>query len=238
VSANRRFAHNFQFGVAYTWSKAMDWTDTDFGSVNNAVGAALFRAWNYGPAGFDRTNVTKVNWIWDVPKWKMAIAPVRAVVNDWHAFGVTTFQSGAPTLVGFTQTTATNITGSPSVSPRIAVNGNPYQLGSGYGPLQAINPAVFSLPAVGTVGDPSKFTFRGPGLNNWDISLAKGIPIRERLQMQLRVEMYNAFNHTQFSAISTTANFNAAGVQTNAQFGQYTAAQNPRILQWAVRLQF
>jgi hypothetical protein len=52
------------------------------------------------------------------------------------------------------------------------------------------------------------------------------------------ISKYRNHNHTQFSAINTTALFNASGAQTNSQFGQYTATQNPRILQWAVRLQF
>jgi hypothetical protein len=237
VSVNRRFARNIQFGFNYTWSKAMDWVDADFGAVNNAVPVSLFRPWNYGLASFDRTNLARLNWIWDIPKWKSAVAPVRAVVNDWHVFGVATFSSGAPMEVGFSQTTSTNITGSPSVSARIDVIGNPNQF-SGYGPLQAFNPTVFSLPAVGTLGNPSRNLIRGPGLNDWDISLVKAIPIWERVHLQFRVEMYNAFNHTQFSAINTTALFNAAGAQTNAQFGQYTAAQNPRVLQWALRLEF
>ena len=115
-------SRDLQFGLAYTWSKAMDWVDTDFGAVNNAVPTSLFRAWNYGLAGFDRTNTLKLNWLWDVPKWKSAIAPVRAVVNDWHVNGIATFQSGAPLIIGFTQSTATNITGSPSVSARINVH--------------------------------------------------------------------------------------------------------------------
>ena len=78
ITANRRFAHGIKFGVAYTWSKAMDWTDTDFGAVNNAVPASLFRAWNYGLAGFDRTQILNINWMWDVPKWRSAMALVRA----------------------------------------------------------------------------------------------------------------------------------------------------------------
>lgn len=56
--------------------------------------------------------------------------------------------------------------------------------------------------------------------------------------MQLRGEFYNAFNHVQYSAVNTTAQFNAAGAQVNSQFGQYTAAQNPRIIQLAARVQF
>jgi hypothetical protein len=75
-------------------------------------------------------------------------------------------------------------------------------------------------------------------LENWDISIVKNILLREKLRLQLRVEMCHALNHTQFSTINTTAQFNTAGAQTNTQFGQYTAAQNPRILQWAVRVEF
>jgi hypothetical protein len=238
ITANRRFARHVQLGLAYTWSKALDWVDADFGAVNNAVPASLFRAWNYGLAGFDRTQIMKMNWLWDIPRWRSAIAPVRMIVNDWHVNGISTFQSGAPLILNFTQSTATNITGSPSVAARINVFGDPYNLGSGYGPLQAINPTVFGAPAVGTLGDPSKTLIRGPGINNWDISFVKGFPVREKFQMQLRVEMYNAFNHTQFSTLNQTANFSATGAQTNAQFGQYTAARNPRIMQWALRLRF
>ena len=54
-------------------------------------------------------------------------------------------------------------------------------------------------PAVGTLGDPSKNLVRGPGIENFNISLVKGIPVWERVHLQFRVEMYNAFNHTQFS---------------------------------------
>jgi hypothetical protein len=238
ITANRRFTRGLKFGLAYTWSKAMDWADTDFAAVNNAVPASLFRAWNYGLAGFDRTQIANINWMWDVPKWTSAWAPVRAVVNDWHVFGVATFSSGAPAEVTFNQTTATNITGSPSVSARIDVIGNPNQLASGHGPLEGFNPKVFALPSVGTLGDPSKNLVRGPGINNFNISLVKGIPVWERVHLQLRVEMYNAFNHTQFSTEGLTATFNATGAQTNAQLGQYTAARDPRIMQWAVRMQF
>ena len=123
-------------------------------------------------------------------------------------------------------------------TPRVAVVGNPNELGSGYGHLQAINPAAFAAPAVGTLGTPTKFLVRGPGPHNFDISVVRIFPIREKLRLEFRAEMYNALNHTQFSALNQTAQFSAAGVQTNAQFGQFTAARNPRIMQWAMRLRF
>jgi len=71
------------------------------------------------------------------------------------------------------------------------------------------------------------------------VSLFKNFPLySERLSAQFRVEAYNVFNHTQFSAVNTSATFDANGVQTNAAFGQYTNTANPRRLQLALRLMF
>ena len=72
------------------------------------------------------------------------------------------------------------------------------------------------------------------------ISSARGSTIfKERLNVQLRFETYNLFNHTQFSTINTTATFNpATGAQTNGQFGAVTAARDPRQLQMAARVTF
>jgi hypothetical protein len=97
---------------------------------------------------------------------------------------------------------------------------------------------VFQAPAVATVGNAGKTILRGPGINNWDLAVIKAFAIRERLRLQFRTEMYNAFNHTQFSAFDTTARFDARGAQVNGQLGQFTAARNPRYIQLALRLNF
>jgi hypothetical protein len=75
-------------------------------------------------------------------------------------------------------------------------------------------------------------------VNNFDIAMFKLFPICERLRFQFRAGAYNAFNHTQFSTWNTAARFDAKGSQINAQFGQDTAARNPRIMQFALRLLF
>ena len=62
--------------------------------------------------------------------------------------------------------------------------------------------------------------------------------IRERINTQFRCEAYNAFNHTQFSTVNSTARFDAAGTQINAALGNYTAARRPRYIQLALRLSF
>ena len=56
--------------------------------------------------------------------------------------------------------------------------------------------------------------------------------------MQLRWEIYNLLNQTQFLTLDNTARFDTAGVQVNQNFGKATAARNPRIMQGALRFTF
>jgi hypothetical protein len=88
------------------------------------------------------------------------------------------------------------------------------------------------------VGNAAKTLIRGPGVNNWDISAFKSFQLVERLRAQFRCEFYNAFNHTQFSGLDTTARFDQRGAQISGTFGQFTAARNPRQIQLALRLTF
>ncbi len=235
VTANRRFARNLEFGAAWTWSKAMDFNDNDTDSVSTLVPV---RVWNYGLASFDRTHVVKVSWLWDVPAtpWKNLAA--RLVLNHWQLSGITTFSSGAPLGVGFQTTTATDTTGSPTDNARIDVTGNPVLPKSERTFSRNFRTEVFRLPARGTIGTSAKNVIRGPGMNNWDVAIFKNWPIREALKAQFRWELYNAFNHTQFSGLDTTARFDPAGAQVNARLGEFTAARNPRLMQLALRFYF
>ena len=87
-------------------------------------------------------------------------------------------------------------------------------------------------------GNAPKDVFRGPGIDNLDTSLFKNFSFTERLRGQFRVEAYNVLNHTNFSGVDTSAQFDATGKQTNSTFGQYNAAQFPRRLQLVLRLNF
>jgi hypothetical protein len=235
VSANRRFARNLEFGVSWTWSKTMDYTDGLWGAVATLVPV---RVWNYGLAGFDRTHALKANWLYDLPKLKTGFKPARAVLNDWQASGIAIFQSGAPLAIGYSLATPVDTTGTPSISSQIIILSNPVLPASERTFSRNFRTDVFAAPPVGSLGNAAKTNVRGPGINDWDIALFKTIPLGERLRFQFRCEAYNVLNHTQFSAWNTTARFSANGSQINTQFGQDTAARNPRIMQFALRLQF
>jgi hypothetical protein len=97
---------------------------------------------------------------------------------------------------------------------------------------------VFRLPATGTIGNAASTLIRGPGINNFDIAVFKDFPFGETRKFQFRCEMYNAFNHTQFSGVDNTARFDPQGNQVNPRLGEMTAAHPPRRIQLALRFYF
>ena len=133
-----------------------------------------------------------------------------------------------------------------------------------------IDPNAFVIPAIGNTGPWSRQYIRGVGINNQNIAIFKNFPFggEDGQYLQFRVEMFNAFNHTQFIGINGATNLavpNAAGgfstggaifndygkavITNNLRpvgsteplgrfFGEYISASNPRIVQLAVKLYF
>ena len=238
VTANRRFARGINFGASWTWSKAMDYVDSDTTQVSALINR---RVWNYGKAGYDRTHILKGYWLWDLPKgsriWNNPAG--RAMLDNWQLSGILTMQSGAPSGIGLGFVASTDITGSPTDGARVVVVQNPVLGRSDRTFSRYFNTNAFRPPAVGTVGNAAKDVFRGPGLNNWDISLFKNFPVfGERRKLQFRAELYNAFNHTQYTGVDTTTRFDAQGNQVNARFGELTSAAAARRIQLALRFSF
>ena len=237
ASMTRRFAKGVQFGAAYTWSKSMDITDSDGGVIPTYLNTKTFL---YGRAGFDQTHVFVLNYTWDLPKlsrmWNNMV--VRQAFDGWQISGVTTFASGFPLGIGYSATDTSDVTGGGD-GGRVVVTGKA-QLPSGDRSFtQFFNTSVVARPAKGTPGNAPKDVFRGPGFNNWDISGFKNFALlKERTVLQLRGEFYNAFNHTQYAGVNTSARFDATGAQVNGQFGQITSARTARIIQLSLNLRF
>jgi hypothetical protein len=237
LSANRRLTKGIQFGVAWTWSKAMDYADSETGTVSNQVDP---RVWNYGKAGFDRTHIVKMFWIYNLPRARWRNAFARGVLDGWQVSGINTFMSGAPTAISLNYATglSRDISGSTD-GARVLVIENPILPKGDRTFDRTFNEAAFRVPPPGTWGNAPKDVFRGPGINNWDISMFKNFRlIKERWRAQFRGEFYNAWNHTQFSSVNTSPQFDQAGNASNPLFGQYTASRLPRRVQMALRVSF
>src|SRR5205823_650762 len=131
-------------------------------------------------------------------------------------------------------------TGSPDIGPRIGYTGATTYPKDQYQWLTA----SLVLPSVGSKGfDSARYTVRNPGDENFDISVLKNIPLhREGMRLQLRLEMFNALNHTRFNGFNNTANLSTAGQITNLPsalgggggrfgFGALTGTNSPRNIQ-------
>ncbi len=221
---SRRFTRSLLLTADYTWSKALNTGDND----GDQIAYFLNRQREYGPAGYDRTNVANITYVYTLPEFRSRGALMKYVAGGWELAGITRFWSGQPYS--------------------ITSNGNPGTLGGGVradyigGPitpnqnrLQWFNPLAFARPADGSLGNVGRNTLRGPGINNWDISLFKNVNFSERVRLQLRLETFNTFNHTQFSGINTGISAPNPGDRITAatigSAGQITGTRDPRNVQ-------
>src|SRR4051812_12159906 len=98
VQVNRRYTSGFQFGVAYTWSKTLDYANDDSSDV---FYSRPYKAFNYGPADFDQTHIFTVNYIWDIPLFRNARNGfVKGVLGGWQVSGTTSYATGKPKTFG------------------------------------------------------------------------------------------------------------------------------------------
>ena len=228
VQLTKRFSRRMTYNLAYTWSKALDFVDTIGATVNPVLNP---RSRNYGPSGFDRTQILTFNYVYNLPElskhWNNAFT--RTGFDGWELSGVSTFQTGAPLGLGYSLTYSADLTGGTGngLDSRSVLVADPH----GTGPQgQWFNVDAVKAPLPGLspngIGNASKAPIYGPGLNNWDISMFKNFLLSENGQrrLQFRFETYNTFNHTQYNAVDTGARFDATNKQTNTNYGFFTGA--------------
>ncbi len=232
VAVNRRFAANLQFGFSYTYSKFMSYT-----------GIPIYRplrTWSYGLDGSDQTHNAVLNFTYVLPKASRLAdgnSVVKWVFDDWTLSGIAQWVTGTPASIGFNTVQSTDLTGGGD-GQRVNIVGNPFENGHTF--YHWFNPAAFAVPGKGDPGNAAKNSVRNPGVNNTDLALSKRFPVKgDRSYFQLRWEAYNAFNHTQYSGINTTARFDlTTGAQVNPLFGQVSSTRAPRVMQGSLRFTF
>ena len=223
VAMNRRFSKGMSYQASYTWSRTLTDADNDGASPQNNYALSAER----GLAGYDRTHVLTFNYVWEIPFGKSLKGLEGKLLDGWVLSGITTFQSGNPFSIAAT-TGFNGVAGSGGErADRVAGQ-------SVVGPkslTEYFNTAAFVDPAYLTWGNSGVNIVRGPGINNWDISLGKNTKINERFNLQYRAEFLNAWNHPSFSGVN---NWLGGG----PVFGQVTSARDPRLIQMGLKLQF
>jgi len=94
---------------------------------------------------------------------------------------------------------------------------------------QWFTPTSFA-DAIGHFGNSSSGNLLGPGIELWDLSAIKNVKFGERASFQFRAEFFNAFNHTNFDAVTVNVDSDSAG--------QVTSTHDPRNIQLGGKIYF
>ncbi len=230
MSLERRMTQSLSLEANYTWSKAIDQYSTDVSPGFGAQPVPGNRRATQGLADFDVPHRMVLSYFWALPRLSRHAAWMRQMFGGWESSGILTLQSGRP----FSVLSGVDNSLSGINSDFADLIGNPYlDNGRPRGDRinQYFNTAAFTPNKLGTFGTAPRSLLRGPGLANFDLALIKSFPVKERLSVQFRSEFFNVFNRPNFSRP-----YNVQRVP--ARFGRIESADDPRILQFALKVSF
>jgi hypothetical protein len=212
TGVTRRFDKGFMFSAFYVWSKALTTANTDFSQGLPNADEATVKRYDYSYAEYDRPHNFVVNFIYQTPKF--ASGALGAIANEWQISGIYRWTSGRPypVTVNIPGIGATNILGNngqPDVRVRLTCDpgkgwsNDPYR--------QIEHPECFAPPQPGSDGnDSARFFLRNAPINNLDLSLSKKISAGKRIGLEVRLDAFNALNHTQWITVANGQNAQVA----------------------------
>jgi hypothetical protein len=246
LSLNRRLSKGLTVQLSYTWSKLLTNMpeDRSLGVYDSYDIAA-----NYGPSTLNTPQMFVISYVYDLPFYRNRSGFAGRVLGGWELSGITTIQSGQSLSVvqgtdpyQLVTTSSTTISCSTPPCPLYPGGvglgrGSTAQIrtdvvGDVNGPKSAaefFNTAAFAT-AVGHFGDERPGAILGPGFQVWDMSLMKNTKLGERVNLQLRLETFNTFNHGNPSGIDTNI--------SDSSFGAVNGWHLPREVQLGAKINF
>ncbi|HJR08289.1 MAG TPA: TonB-dependent receptor [Pyrinomonadaceae bacterium] len=239
VRLQQRLTRGLALLSSYTYSKSIDDASNFFtsaGDPNFPQDSLNLRA-ERGRSNFDVRHRLSTSFSYELPfgrgrQFANDDGFLTTLLSGFQFNGIVTLQSGRPFTVallseidnsntgrstlGFGANDRPNVAGDPSASNRT--------------PERWFNTAAFVFPAFGTFGNAGRNILDGPGYQNVNASLLKNTRLTERMNLQLRLEAFNLFNHPNFNLPD-----NFLGSPT---FGQILSARDPRHLQFGAKLLF
>ena len=218
----------------YTWSKALDDASNpgpDNAGPNFPQDPANLAA-EKGLSDFDHRHRLVTNFLYQLPLLKNSSGWMHTAFSGWEAGGIWTLQSGAPFTVNLSTDVANNgePLSAPSQRPNLTCNPN----GGPKTTAEWFNTACFALPAAFSYGNAGRDIVIGPGLDDFDAMLMNEFPVRENMKLQFRLDIFDFFNHPNLNAPVGAGRL----FSTSSSFGSITSAQDPRDMQFSLRLAF
>jgi outer membrane receptor protein involved in Fe transport len=234
LRVEKRYSNGLVFSGSYVYSKS---EDTNGGSLSNfsdqTNGAPQYSgniAAEKGPSSFDVRHRFVFNSVYQLPfgSGKRFLSDTQGfvgkLISGWSVNSIIVLQSGSPVTPQLpidqsntgAMTDRPNRIGNPNNGPKT--------------PNEWFNINAFELQPFGTFGDAGRGIINGPGYDGVDLSVIKMTPLTERFVLELRVETFNLFNHTNFDLPNREFG--------TATFGQIFSANNSRQIQFGLKLHF
>jgi hypothetical protein len=249
----KRFTNGWYYQVNYTWSKAFtnaEQAQAEFAPyLDNTIGDA----WEKKRLNQDVHHVLKANAVYELPfgpgkRFFDVSGLAGKFLGGWQISMIGQWRTGRPVSFVSQRGTLNRAGRSGNNTANTTLTIEQLQAGTGVffdpktgapllidpawiGSDGRANPAFFTHPPAGQVGLLSLTPVDGPGYWNVDTALIKRTRFRERLGVELRLEAFNVFNHTNFS-VPNTLDINAT------DFGKINQAFDNRILQWSWKFTF
>ena len=205
LGAQKRLSRNYQLQVAYTLGETMDNFQAQL--VADVTNSSVYpqdpydRDIDWARADFDVRHVFSSNFVWDLPR-----PADRGWLGGWQVNGIVTWRSGVPftPALGATNWSRSgNTSGEDRPNLRPGVNPDDLILGS---PDRYFDSAGFVLPSAGVLGNAGRNSLTGPNHVMTNLSLVKNakLAVLGGAQVQVRLEVFNLLNHTNFATPDRT----------------------------------
>jgi hypothetical protein len=249
LQAQRRAANGLSAAANYTLSKCEGHPSGGGGTANVASGYTLPISLinppsddevqrrldnDYGLCNNDRRHVFTLSGTVQSPDFGNRAA--RLLASDWRLSGIFRAASGRPINVLAGVDRALTGQGTPGIQRPNQVLDDPF----GARTINNwLNPQAFAQPALGTFGNAKRNAYESMGSRSVDLSLVRAFRFADTHRIEARIEAFNALNWFR-PAPQSSPDANNAPVNNlaNANFGRYLAADEPRIMQFAIKYQF
>jgi len=240
VSAQQRLTGASQINLAYTLARNLTDSQNDrTASPQNTYDTKS----EYARAALDRAHVLSVNYIYELPFFSKRNDLVGKLLGGWQASGIATYNSGLPftvTTSNFDPAGSGIINANPTARPILLCNPND---NAPHTATQWFNTACFQANPANTLdtaaagfknvfGNTPRGIVDGPPTKRVDFTMSKNLRFAESVKLQLRAEVFNIFNHTNFRG------FSSLNITGGANFGRIGTVRDPRTMQFAAKISF
>src|SRR5438876_325913 len=239
LRVEQRFLSGMALLGSYTWAKSLDDSSTFFSSSGdpNFPQDSLNVAAEKGRSNFDLRQRLSVSYSYDLPvgRGRRLLANrgwVSSALGGWSAQQIITLQSGRPYTVALHPDIDRSNTGRSNLG--FGFNDRPNRVARGEAadptPEEWFDTSAFVFPEFGSFGNSGRNILEGPGFADVSFSITKDANLRESLRLQFRTEFFNTFNHPNFDLPDI--------FMGSPTFGRILSAQNPRRIQFGLKLLF